>query len=64
MINIYVYNHPFKRIRNREHEGVDDRVWGNVKRLSELGDFSYEQGFDGVFIVASLLSEVSIIFIF
>jgi hypothetical protein len=50
MINICVYSHPFKILRNKEHEGVEDLMWGNVReRLSESGDISYEQGFDGVF---------------
>jgi hypothetical protein len=50
MINICIYNHPFKILRNKEHKGVEDLVWGNVReRLSESRDISYEQGFDGVF---------------
>jgi hypothetical protein len=50
IINICVYSHPFKIIRNKEHEGVEDLMWGNVReRLSESRDISYEQGFDGVF---------------
>jgi hypothetical protein len=50
MINICVYDHHFKILRNKEHEGVEGLVWGNVReRLSELGGISYEQGFDGVF---------------
>jgi hypothetical protein len=50
MINICVYSHPFKILRNKECEGVEDLVWGNVReRLSESGDISYEQGFDGAF---------------
>jgi hypothetical protein len=50
IINICVYSHPFKILRNKEHEGVEDLVWGNLReRLSESGDISYEQGFDGVF---------------
>ena len=29
VINICVYNHPFKNFRNREHEGVEDLFRGN-----------------------------------
>jgi hypothetical protein len=50
MINICIYSHPFKILRNKEHEGIENLVWGNVTEiLSESGDISYEQGFDGVF---------------
>jgi hypothetical protein len=50
MINICVYSHPFKILRNKEHDRVEDLMWGNVReRLSESGDISYKQGFDGVF---------------
>jgi hypothetical protein len=31
MINICVFNHPFKIFRNREHKGVEDLVWVNVR---------------------------------
>jgi len=31
MINICVYNHPLKKFRNSEHEGVEDLMWGNVR---------------------------------
>jgi hypothetical protein len=31
MINICVFNHPFKIFRNREHKGVEDLAWGNVR---------------------------------
>ena len=48
MVKICVYNHPFKNFRNKEHEGVEDLMWVMLERLSELGDFSYEQGTDGV----------------
>jgi hypothetical protein len=30
MINICIYNHPFKIFMNREKEGVEDIVYGNV----------------------------------
>jgi hypothetical protein len=50
MINICVFNHPFKIFRNREHKGVEDLVWAMLERLSESGDFLYEQGLDRVFI--------------
>ena len=30
MIDIYIYNHPFKVFMNREYEGVEDLVCGNV----------------------------------
>jgi hypothetical protein len=49
MIDICVYNHPFKIFRNREHEGVEDLVWAMLERLSESEYFLYEQGLDGVF---------------
>jgi hypothetical protein len=40
-INIYVYSHPFKILRNKEHEEDEDLMWGNVReRLSESGDIS------------------------
>jgi hypothetical protein len=31
MINICVYIHHFKIFRNKEHKGVEDLVWGNVR---------------------------------
>ena len=30
MINICIYNHPFKVFMNRKEEGVEDLVCGNV----------------------------------
>ena len=30
MINICIYNHPFKVFMNRKHEGVEDLMCGNV----------------------------------
>ena len=30
MINIYIYNHPFKVFMNRKHKGVEDLMCGNV----------------------------------
>ena len=30
MINICIYNHPFNNFMNREYEGVEDLVCGNV----------------------------------
>ena len=31
MINICIYNHPFKVFMYRKHEGVEDLVCGNVR---------------------------------
>jgi hypothetical protein len=30
MINICIYNHPFKVFMNRKYEGIEDFVCGNV----------------------------------
>jgi hypothetical protein len=30
MINIHIYNHPFKVFMSREYEGVEDLVFGNI----------------------------------
>ena len=49
MINICIYNHPFKVFMNRKYEGVEDLVCGNIGETIDLGNFSYEQGFDEVF---------------
>jgi hypothetical protein len=39
MINICVFNHPFKIFRNREHKGVEDLVWGNARETKWIRRF-------------------------
>jgi hypothetical protein len=53
MINICIYNHPFKVFMSREYEGLKISCVVMLKRLMlerpiESGDFSYECGFDEV----------------
>ena len=37
MINICIYNHPFKVFMNKKHEGVEDLVCGNVGETNCVG---------------------------
>jgi len=49
MINICINNHPFEFFVNRKMRGLEI---SNVERLetpTEMGDVSYEQGLDEVF---------------
>ena len=49
MINICIYNHPFKVFMNRKHKGFEDLVCAMLERLINSWDFSCEHGFDEVF---------------
>jgi hypothetical protein len=48
MINICIYNHPFEIFINRKSEGLEISNVGRLDRPIELGDVSYEYGFDEV----------------
>ena len=48
MINICIYNHHFEVFMNKKHEGLKISCVA-IKRLIGLGNFSYEHGFDEVF---------------
>ena len=49
MINICIYNHPFKVFMNRKYEGLKISCVAMLERPIDSRIFSYEQGFDEVF---------------
>ena len=49
MINICIYIHPFKVFMNRKYEGLKISCVAKLERPIDSGDFSYENGFDEVF---------------
>ena len=50
MINKHIYNHPFKKFMSRKYKGVKISSAAMLERPIDSGDFSYEHGFDVVFI--------------
>ena len=63
MINKCVYNHPFKVFMNREYEGVEDLICGNVGETNWFRSFlAWAWIWWGVHELASML--VDLIFLF
>ena len=48
MINICIYNHPFKVFMNRKYEGLKISRVAKLERPIDSGDFSCKHGFDDV----------------
>ena len=63
MINICIYNHPFKVFMNREYEGIEDLVCGNVRETKWFKRFHMRAWiWWGVNDTASMLDDVIFLF--
>ena len=49
MINICIYNHPFKNFRNKKYKGLKTSCVVMLERPIDLGNFSCKHGFNKVF---------------